>query len=265
MILSCLCATAHFVIDRFQAKQDETFVCVLVRLETCRRFHEFGTLKISNQENRSGERNKMMRTRRSQYTEEEKDIERTRLNKFQQESLEAIAQKFRKNHLKIETIVEECSQIDQKRDNTIHPDDLIDVIKSLLPSNTITRREFHYLLLGLDGQSGHNIAYKKLLDLFPSKKSTTGGGRGDEEEQEHWYGEDDIHLDEFADYDNEHGSIGEWLHRRACPAEIENYKTLIACLEMFERDSGMRISAHANGFDIPLGPDLRAKLKFYVR
>jgi hypothetical protein len=206
---------------------------------------------------------KMMRTRRSQYTEEEKDIERTRLNKFQEESLQSIAQKFIQNHLKIETIVEECSQIDQKRDNTIHPDDLIDVIKSLLPSNTITRREFHYLLLALDGQTGHNIAYKKLLDLFPSKKSTAKERGGDHEER--WYGEDEVHLDEFADYDNEQGSIGEWLHRKACPAEIENYKTLIACLEMFERDSGMRISAQANGFDIPLGPDLRARLKFYVR
>jgi hypothetical protein len=208
----------------------------------------------------------MMKTRRSQYTEEAKDIERTRLDKYKIESLNSIKKKFDENHLKIETIIEECSHLDAKNHQTVHPDDLIDILQSLLPTNTITRREFHYLILSLNETigttSGQSIPYLKLYEIFPNPKK--GKGRDEEaEEAEQWF--DETRVEEFADYDEQHGSIGEWLHRKACPAEIENYKTLISCLEIFERESGLRISAQPNGFDIPLGPDLRAKLKFYVR
>lgn len=222
-----------------------------------------------------------MNTRRYKNNKEnENEIERTRLNKFQIDSINSIKEKLQNNSIKIETIIEECVKLDIKEDNTIHPDDLIDIIKSLLPSNTITRREFHYLILSLDGIKGHNINYNKLYELFPSKRknnkenlSSNNNNNNEEDgnynnQQEIWYDGDEngkYYHDDFADFDGRKGSIGEWLYRCACPAEIENYKTLIACLERFERESGLRISAQPNGFDIPLGPDLRAKIKFYTR
>jgi hypothetical protein len=212
-------------------------------------------------------RDTMMKTRRAQYTEEATDIERTRLDKYKLQSLESIKKKFLENHLKIETIIEECTHLDVKNDQTVHPDDLIDIINSLLPAQTITRREFHYLIMGLNetigSTSGQSIPYLKLYEIFPdSKKKKQREEEKEREEAEQWF---DERVDEFADYDSQHGSIGEWLHRKACPSEIENYKTLISCLEIFERESGLRITAQPNGFDIPLGPDLRAKLKFYIR
>ena len=206
-----------------------------------------------------------MNSRRYQYNkEEEENIERTRLDKFRIEAIQSIQLKLNNNSIKIETIIEECSKYDTKEENLIHPDDLIDIMKSLFPPNTITRREFHYLILSLNGIQGHNINYKKLLELFPNKRKTNKDEGDEDEKVENWY-EGDHNLDEFADFNEKKGSIGEWLHRCACPAEIENYKTLIACLERFERESGLRIIAQDNGFDVPLGPDLRAKIKFYTR
>lgn len=63
------------------------------------------------------------------------------------------------------------------------------------------------------------------------------------------------------------GSVGDWLMKSACPAEVKNFKKLIACLERFERESGMRLNMKSNGegFDIPLGPDLAASLSFHFQ
>lgn len=32
-----------------------------------------------------------------------------------------------------------------------------------------------------------------------------------------------------------HGSVGEWLLKAACPAEVKNFKKFIKCLERYER------------------------------
>ena len=79
------------------------------------------------------------------------------------------------------------------------------------------------------------------------------------------------------------GSVGEWLFKAACPSEIANFKRFIACLERFERESGMKIQLTPGGFTqtlvylliylliiiynignfkVPLGPDLQASIKF---
>jgi hypothetical protein len=62
----------------------------------------------------------------------------------------------------------------------------------------------------------------------------------------------------------EAGSLGDWLQRASCPAEIQNYKRLIFALEAFEKESGMSITTTREGLSIPLGPDLRAKLSFSI-
>lgn len=61
------------------------------------------------------------------------------------------------------------------------------------------------------------------------------------------------------------GSVGEWLKKSACPAEIKNFKLFVSCLEKFERDSGMKISLKEDGgFLVPLGPDMRANISFFL-
>ena len=61
------------------------------------------------------------------------------------------------------------------------------------------------------------------------------------------------------------GSVGAWLKQSACPAEIKNFQSFVACLERFERDSGMKINLKEDGgFTVPMGPDLRASISFYM-
>mmetsp|Transcript_746 Transcript_746/g.1239 ORF Transcript_746/g.1239 Transcript_746/m.1239 type:complete len:205 (+) Transcript_746:90-704(+) len=204
----------------------------------------------------------MINTRRFQVSRRENaDVrERTRLEKAQNDAIESINKKLRDNNVKIESIIEECEDMDLNHDGVIHPDDLIDAFRNLLPRDTITRREFHHLIAKLTVSKGQSVRYRELADMF----GTTRRREKNNEDTEKWH--DDIpEIDEFADFDGMKGSIGEWLHRRACPAEVETFKKFIACLELFERESGMRIDPKSNGFDVPLGPDLRATIKFHVR
>jgi len=70
----------------------------------------------------------------------------------------------------------------------------------------------------------------------------------------------DVELDAWT---TPTGSVGEWLQKAACPAEIKNFKLFIACMERFERETGMRLEQQAGGFVVPLGPDLRVSMQFY--
>ena len=59
------------------------------------------------------------------------------------------------------------------------------------------------------------------------------------------------------------GSVGAFLKGSACPSEIRNFKRFVACLEAFERDSGMKLNLKDDGgFSVPMGPDLRATITF---
>jgi len=87
---------------------------------------------------------------------------------------------------------------------------------------------------------------------------------------EHWYDEDIDRRGKVirgGDSYAPSGSVGDWLIKSACPAEVKNFKKLIACLERFERESGMRLNMKPNGegFDIPLGPDLACSMSFHFQ
>jgi hypothetical protein len=205
----------------------------------------------------------MMRTRRAQLSKQEEiddQKERTRPDKASIDALKSIHKKLNDYNIKVESIIEQCAEIDMKGERSIHPDDLIDIFKSVLPSNAISRREFHYLIAKLGGTRGQNVHYYLLAELFDGLNRKI---QKDIEIEEKWH--ENRLVDEFAEFDGSKGSIGEWLHRHACPAEIESFKTFIACLERYERETGLRIEAEQGGFDVPLGPDLRANIKFYTR
>ena len=188
--------------------------------------------------------------------EENEVVERTKLDQTRKDVLLTIERKLRDYNVKVETIIEECRQYDLNNDSLIHPDDLVDVFKDIFPRNTFSRREFHHLVSSLGGVKGQNVRYTQLKTLFEELHPPA-------QAREEWF--EDDRRGEFEEYERDHGSIGEWLSRKACPAEVENFKQFIACLELFERESGMKIESTDEGFDISLGPDLRAAVKFYVR
>lgn len=190
--------------------------------------------------------------------EEEILAEKGRCQDVAHEYIESVFEKLRLHHVKIETVLVACESIDRNKDGVIHADDLIDAISDLLPRKTISRREYHYLIEALGKYKGNNsknkndVKYMKLETLYNEYK-----WQGQEEVKERWH--EDAYDDEFS---GPKGSIGDFLNRSACPAEVNNYKILIACLEKYERETGMRISTNEEGFRIPLGPDLKAFVAF---
>jgi hypothetical protein len=201
----------------------------------------------------------IMNTRRYRISrrEENEVVERTRVDDARREAILSIEGKLRDNNVKIETIIEECTQYDINNDGLIHPDDLVDAIKDILPRNALSRREFHHLISTLGGVKGQNVPFNQLKHVFEDIHRK-------EEPREDWV-DDEVDAGEFAPYEKDHGSIGEWLSRKACPAEVQSFKQFIACLELFEHESGMRIDSTDEGFEVSLGPDLRATVKFHVK
>lgn len=202
----------------------------------------------------------MMETRRFKIGKmEAEDIiaQKGRCEDVSKDYIESIFNKLKQHQIKIETILSQCEVIDSNKDGVIHADDLIDVIDDLLPRRgTISRREYHYLIEALGkgkGSKHHNVRYMKLETVYNDCRRQ---GQQDVAE-ERWL--EDAYEDEFS---GPKGSIGDYLNKAACPSEIQNYKTLVACLEKFERETGLRISTDEEGFRIPLGPDLKATLVF---
>ena len=197
-----------------------------------------------------------MESRRFKIGKREADeilAEKGRCHNVSREYIESIFDKLRLHQIKIDTVLSECEIIDTNRDGIIHADDLIDVINDLLPRRTISRREYHYLIEALGKSKGnHNIKYMKLEALYEEIKR-----QGSQNAKERWH--EDAYDEEFS---GSKGSIGDYLNKAACPSEIQNYKTLMACLEKFERETGLTISTNEEGFRIPLGPDLKASISF---
>lgn len=102
------------------------------------------------------------------------------------------------------------------------------------------------------------INYRKFLDLFSDSMSKSR----EASTREQWDFEDD--EDSTPRWATKKGSVGEWLKKAACPAEVENFRKFIACLEEFERSSGMKCVQKENGFVVPMGPDLKASISFYM-
>jgi hypothetical protein len=182
-----------------------------------------------------------------------------------QSYLMSVRDKLRQHKVKPETIMEKCKIFDVNGDNIVHADDLIDVLFDLLPRNVLSKRELHHLVAALthDSRKG-NIAYLRIdevLEGSASRGQPRSRGRAPEME-ERWL--DDSNLVRDEQWAVQRGSVGEWLVSAGCPAERQNFRCLIDCLENFERETGMRIEQSASGFVIPLGPNLRAQLDFQM-
>ena len=180
-----------------------------------------------------------------------------------QSYIRSVRDKLRQHGIKVDTVIEKCKMFDVNGDNIVHADDLIDVLFDLVPRNVFTKRELHHLVTALthDSRKG-NIAYLRIEDVLegPADGSATRRRGAGAETEERWLDEDTLSHDQ--QWAVQRGSVGEWLVSAGCPAERQNFRSLIDCLEIFERETGMKIEQKAGGFIIPLGPNLRASLDF---
>lgn len=182
------------------------------------------------------------------------------------EALSIIKRKIRSCNLKVATIISKCEEFDKNNDNIIHSDDLEDILRDLLRDKMLSRRELRYLFEAIGGdKNGGNLVYNRLNDILDSnnhsKRDKIGSSRGD---KEHWHTDNDNNQD--SRWASTSGSVGEWLLKAACPNEVKNFKKFVACLEKFERETGMNVSLKqdGSGFNVPLGPDLSANIAFHM-
>lgn len=168
--------------------------------------------------------------------------------------LTSISKKLKSKNVKAATIVSRCENLDIDGDDVIHMNDLHGVLNQTLGHGTISQREMLALADTIgEGKQRGSIEYKKLIDVL----------EGEPDRGERWFdGEEEEPVDRR--WATKRGSVGEWLKNAACPAEVQNFKTFIGCLEEFERMSGMKCVPSADGFTVPLGPDLRASINFYM-
>ena len=210
--------------------------------------------------------------------------------------LHFVIAKIKNAGVKTVSIVTECEKIDRNKDGRIHSDDLAFIIGDLMASDPLTRREMRHLLVAVaNNADAGDVEIDKLYTVLDAPKKTP-------EEDEKWFdgtgsltnslkvssslrfssrtlnletmspgrlsssNQNNQNVDpnrenrEYAPRD----SIGSWLEKSACPAEVKNFKKFIHALEKYERDSGMHIEDQPNGFTVPLGPDLKVSMTFRI-
>lgn len=190
----------------------------------------------------------------------------TALTMDPREAFISIRKKISLSGAKLATIVGKCELLDRNSDGVLHVDDLEDVIQETLKEQKLTTREMNHLLgsLSRDKRRG-NVEYNKLFDVLESTKLESSKKNLEEK----WYdrgenGSEQIHAVHSSADLKSPGTVGDFLQRAACPSEIKNFKRFISCLEKFERDSGMKIKQTEEGFIVPLGPDLRVGITFFM-
>ena len=171
-----------------------------------------------------------------------------------------IRRRLKEANVKLAWVIEKLESRDKNLDGHVHTDDLEDVLREVIhdPENRITRREVLKLASLISGKVPGSIIYERLYDILePTMRKSI------ERPVERWV--DDAVDDSDTRWASQPGTVGEWLKKAACPAEIKNFKKFIGCLERFERDTGMKIAMKDDGnFIVPLGPDLRANIGFHM-
>mmetsp|Transcript_9406 Transcript_9406/g.9208 ORF Transcript_9406/g.9208 Transcript_9406/m.9208 type:complete len:194 (-) Transcript_9406:74-655(-) len=177
--------------------------------------------------------------------------------------IDIIRRKLRDSKTKIATVIQKCDEKDRNNDGLIHVDDLEDIFNEVMGTEyRITRRELKKFVNTFMFEDNSKVEYSKISDILEPHKSR-GGKEKEVKIEEKWL--DNAVEEEDIRWATQPGSVGEFLKKAACPAEIANFRTFVNCLERFERDSGMKIQLKADGgFTVPMGPDLRASISFYM-
>ena len=160
------------------------------------------------------------------------------------EIMQRILSKFKSNDVTLHILLRKCEKMDKEKDRTIHEDDFEEMVQSLLGDNKLTISEMIYLETKLIKESSQQrtiLHYDKLKELFNNCGS-----------------------DKLEEESLPSGSIGEFLQTDACPAEIANFQKFIHLIEKYEKATGLKAKPSSNGFIIPMGPELRVSMEFYL-
>mmetsp|Transcript_10570 Transcript_10570/g.17230 ORF Transcript_10570/g.17230 Transcript_10570/m.17230 type:complete len:202 (-) Transcript_10570:434-1039(-) len=177
-----------------------------------------------------------------------------------------VGNKLKSKRVKAATVVSYCENLDRNGDSCIHIGDLTHVLQHLCGRNSFSAREMQHLAphlqshRTLNGERG-TIDYMKFLDIFTDSLSYTSDYNKADDER--W--QDGTNNGLNTRWATKRGSVGEWLQNAACPAEVENFRKFIGCLEEYERCSGLKLVQKEDGFVVPLGPDLKASISFYMK
>lgn len=212
------------------------------------------------------------------------------------------ARRFRENHIKLSTIIARCTSIDRNHDGVIHINDLEDILMDYLGADRVPRREVIQLgrllqsqrkgaqegaiefdrlqdtvgkvIRDMEKEKEKEKEQKKQLDGVqsseskrdfdsPSRRRRNKSDRAERVEgEEYWY-------DPVTDTRNRPsayamGSIGHFLDEIACPAESRNFQHFMYCMEKYEKLTGLDCQPTRDGFIIPMGPDMKAKVTFVM-
>jgi hypothetical protein len=165
-----------------------------------------------------------------------------------------ILYKFKLSKINSFAIIEKCEKIDKNRDRMIHVDDLEEIIQALLNENRLTMREMIYLLSSITHNKRRGLVIYDHINHFFDTEPTSSY----DTKHEKWRNDTEV-IDTLPK-----GSIGEFLQKAACPAEIHNFKKFIHLIEKYEQSSGLTATATKEGFIVPLGPDLRVSIEFFM-
>lgn len=173
------------------------------------------------------------------------------------EVVRSIGRKLKNHHVKTASVIAHCENLDKNGDYMVHINDLRDVFDYLLGRDSISQRALWILYEYIqpnDSREKGLVDYRKILEVFSDSLDNSPLTTN-----EHWNDDSDERAPQWA---TRRGSVGEWLQRAACPAEVANFRRFIACLEEYERLSGMKCVHKDDGFIIPMGPDLKASVSF---
>ena len=169
--------------------------------------------------------------------------------------------------VKPSVLLARLAAMDYNKDGRLHVNDLEEVLVEYLGPENISRRQIVQLarcLLPRNATDVSIIDYTKLGTLLQAGKQEMDKQREyiqQQEEAELWNDRDYIPN---LRADHKRGSLGDWLQNAACPAEIKNFRRFIQVLEEYERISGMKCVPQENGFTVPLGPELKANISFFM-
>ena len=193
------------------------------------------------------------------------------------QTLRSVRSKLESSRIRTDSLIHKCEKVDKNGDDLIHADDLEDVLYEVLGPKTLNRREINALTNSLEvpGTSRRSVEYKRLADLIDGRTSSDiNNVRNSSENYNFRQSQTDNWREDTMDNTNANttsnrsrnrqGSIGEWLQTASCPAERKNFRKFIDAMERFERETGMKINNQPDGFTVPLGPDLRCQIKFFM-
>ena len=182
-------------------------------------------------------------------------------------ALREIRAKIRGAFVKIQTVIKRCEDLDKNKDGVIHRNDLEDVLRELLKEQMLSRRELNYLCNCVAVGNSTSINYNDFYELMVEDPEDLKRKNSQikDIENERWLEDKNI-SNPKEKWATRSGTVGDFIFNKSCPAEVKCFKKFIRHLELYEKETGMKVELQKNGegFIASIGPDLRATITFHI-